>query len=104
MSAYTTKELKAILKLHQKWLNNEVGGTRANLTKQKNFDDETIKNTANKTLESAGFTDVTITGWNPLACGEDDTYATGFTAINPQGKVVEGTVCSGVFKGATIRF
>ena len=33
MSAYTTKELKAILKLHQKWLNNEVGGTRANLTK-----------------------------------------------------------------------
>ena len=31
MKAYTTKELKAILKLHQKWLNNEVGGTRANL-------------------------------------------------------------------------
>ena len=28
---FTTKELKAILKLHQKWLNNEVGGTRANL-------------------------------------------------------------------------
>ena len=48
--------------------------------------------------------DVTITGWNPLACGEDDTYATGFIAIDPQGKVVEGTVCSGVFKGATIRF
>ena len=32
MKAYTTKELKAILKLHQKWLNNEVGGTRADLT------------------------------------------------------------------------
>ena len=32
MKAYTTKELKAIFKLHQKWLNNEVGGTRANLT------------------------------------------------------------------------
>ena len=26
-----TKELKAILELHQKWLNNEVGGTRADL-------------------------------------------------------------------------
>ena len=64
----------------------------------------TDKNIANKALESAGFTDVKITGWNPLACGEDDTYATGFIAINPQGKVVEGTVCSGVFKGATIRF
>ena len=33
MKAYTTKELKAILKLHQKWLNNEVDGTRANLTR-----------------------------------------------------------------------
>ena len=32
MSAYTTKELKATLKLHQKWLNNEVSGTRADLT------------------------------------------------------------------------
>ena len=31
MKAYTTKELKAILKLHQKWLNDEVGGIRANL-------------------------------------------------------------------------
>ena len=27
-----TKELKAILKLHQKWINNEVGGIRAILT------------------------------------------------------------------------
>ena len=32
MKAYTTKELNAILKLHQKWLNNEVDGTRADLT------------------------------------------------------------------------
>ena len=32
MKAYTTKELKAILKLHRKWLNNEAGGTRADLT------------------------------------------------------------------------
>ena len=31
MKAYTTKELKAILKLHQKWLNNEADGIRANL-------------------------------------------------------------------------
>ena len=64
----------------------------------------TDKNTANKTLESAGFTDVKITGWNPLACGEDDTYATGFIAINPQGKVVEGTVCSGVLKALRLDF
>ena len=31
MKAYTTKELKAIFKLHQKWLNNEDGGEGANL-------------------------------------------------------------------------
>ena len=32
MSAYTTKELESILKLHQKWINNEIGGVRANLS------------------------------------------------------------------------
>ena len=32
MSTYTTKELKAILKLHKKWLKNEVSGVRADLS------------------------------------------------------------------------
>ena len=36
--------------------------------------------------ETANIPIVTITGWNPLACGKDDTYTTGFIAINPQGK------------------
>ena len=47
---FTTKELKAILKLHQKWLNNEVGGTRANL--------------AGANLTLAILTDANLTGAN----------------------------------------
>jgi hypothetical protein len=63
---------------------------------------------AQKSLESAGFTDITLTG-NPgflfwfRGCGED-TFATGFVAKNPQGKTVSGAVCNGWFKGGTIRF
>lgn len=55
-------------------------------------------------LESNGYTDVVITGWNPLSCSEDDATRTGFEA-KMNGKTVTGTVCSGwIFKGSTIRF
>lgn len=58
-----------------------------------------------RTLESAGYTDVKTTGYNFLECGENDTFHTGFTATNPNGKRVSGTVCCGLFiKGCTIRF
>ena len=50
MRAYTAKELKAILKLHQEWLNNEVGGTRANL--------------AGANLYGANLTDADLSGAN----------------------------------------
>ena len=32
MKTYTAEELKEILKLHKKWINNEDGGTRADLS------------------------------------------------------------------------
>ena len=58
-----------------------------------------------KTLRSAGFTDIKTTGYEFFECGEDDTYHTGFTAKNPQGQQVTGTVCCGFWaKGCTIRF
>lgn len=58
-----------------------------------------------KALEAQGFTDVQTTGWSAFACSKDDFYSTGFTATNPQGKRVSGTVCSGMlFKNATIRW
>jgi hypothetical protein len=56
-------------------------------------------------LEAQGYKDVQVTGYNFLACSEDDTYHTGFTAISPAGRQIKGTVCAGLFfKGATIRF
>lgn len=62
-------------------------------------------NDARHALESAGYTDIQITGWSPFSCSEDDTFSTGFIAKNPAGQTVKGTVCSGLFfKGATIRF
>lgn len=58
-----------------------------------------------RTLESAGFTHVKTTGYAFWECGKDDTFHTGFTATNPAGKEVSGTVCCGLLtKGCTIRF
>lgn len=57
-----------------------------------------------KTLESAGFTDIVITGYEPFSCSDDDTYSTGFNAKNPKGVVVDGVVCCGVVKACTIRY
>lgn len=58
-----------------------------------------------RTLENAGYSDVETTGYSPFECGEGDTFHTGFKAKNPAGKVVEGTVCCGMWtKGCTIRF
>jgi len=65
----------------------------------------TNQNDAVNALQDAGFTNIQLTGYNFFACSKDDTYSTGFIAINPQGRVVKGTVCSGlIFKNSTIRF
>lgn len=58
---------------------------------------------ATKTLSSAGYKDVEITGYAFFGCSEDDAFHTGFKATGQDGKPVEGVVCSGWFKGATIR-
>lgn len=57
-----------------------------------------------KALSNAGFTDIQFNGYSYFDCSEDDTYATKFTAKNPNGLIVEGTVCCGYFKKCTIRF
>lgn len=58
---------------------------------------------ATKLLESQGYTHIQITGYKALSCG-DDTFATGFTAVNPMGHEVSGVVCAGFNKDSTIRF
>lgn len=55
-------------------------------------------------LESHGYTRVTMTGYKPFACSDDDVTHDGFTATSPADHVVSGVVCGGVFKGSTIRF
>lgn len=65
----------------------------------------TDSSSSRETLQKAGFTDITITGWSPFSCGEDDTYSTGFSAKNPNGQMVEGVVCCGmIVKSCTVRF
>ena len=59
--------------------------------------------TARRVLEEQGFTEVRTTGWSWFGCGKDDTFSTGFEAKSPRGSSVSGVVCSGWFKGATVR-
>lgn len=59
---------------------------------------------ARRTLVNAGFKDIQAGGYDLFACGKDDFFSTRFTATNPSGVKVNGVVCSGFFKGSTIRF
>lgn len=57
-----------------------------------------------QTLDDSGFTDIQIGGYDMFSCSKDDQYHTHFTAKNPHGKVVSGTVCCGILKSCTVRF
>lgn len=61
--------------------------------------------TAIEALTKAGFTQIEITGTDGWSCGEHDwPWGKKFIATNPIGLRVTGTVCSGWFKGSTIRY
>jgi hypothetical protein len=51
---------------------------------------------ANQALTVQGFTHIRIHGHAWWACSREDFYSTRFTAVSPQGKPVEGAVCSGL--------
>ena len=57
-----------------------------------------------KQLENQGYTDIVSTGYSAFCCGEEDTFSTGFKAKDRNGDEVKGCICSGAFKGITIRF
>ncbi|QXN67455.1 hypothetical protein [Stenotrophomonas phage BUCT608] len=61
------------------------------------------KSQAEEVLEANGYTDIELTGYAMFSCSDDDTFKTGFRAKSPAGQQVKGAVCSGWFKGATIR-
>lgn len=58
---------------------------------------------ARDVLEAQGYSDIEITGYDMWGCSEDDDFHTGFRATGQDGNRVRGTVCSGWFKGATVR-
>ncbi len=59
---------------------------------------------AERILTEQGYTNIEAGGYGWLSCSEDDVFKTEFKATSPAGKTVTGTVCSGWFKGGTIRF
>ena len=60
--------------------------------------------TAERILSDQGFTEIQTTGYAFFGCSKDDEVHTGFNAKSPAGKHVSGVVCTGWFKGGTIRF
>jgi hypothetical protein len=64
----------------------------------------TDSSTAERALQNLGMTNIQTQGYSMWGCGEGDVFHTRFAARNPQGRVVTGVVCSGWFKGSTVRF
>lgn len=54
-------------------------------------------------IAANGMTAIELGGYPLLGCGRDDSFARSFTATTAAGQRVRGVVCSGVFKGATVR-
>jgi hypothetical protein len=59
---------------------------------------------ATRSLNAMGITNVKLGGYAIFGCGEKDTFRSTFTGIGANGQPVEGVVCSGMFKGVTVRF
>lgn len=57
-----------------------------------------------RAVENSGMTEARATGYRFWGCDEKDIFHTGFIARNARGQEVTGVVCSGWFKGATVRF
>lgn len=55
-------------------------------------------------LQLQGYTDIKNTGYDPFCCDRNDRFSTGFTAKDKSGRETSGCICSGIFKGITIRF
>ena len=58
---------------------------------------------AERALRNLGFTEIETFGWTMWGCGDEDMFKTKFRAKSPTGETVGGAVCSGWFKGSTVR-
>lgn len=59
---------------------------------------------AKRALEAQGLTKVEIGGHAFWGCAKGENFSSNFTAIGANGKPVSGVICSGVFKGITVRY
>jgi hypothetical protein len=55
-------------------------------------------------LRKSGFSEIEIGDHAFFRCGRSDVSSLYFTANNPRGDKVDGTVCCGWFKSCTVRF
>ena len=55
-----------------------------------------------RALKQAGYTEIELTGVNYFSC-QDNLSRAGFRAKGPTGILTEGTVCSGLLHGKSIR-
>lgn len=56
-----------------------------------------------RVLTQHGYTNIQTKGYAMFSCSDDDFFRTKFKATSPSGHEVRGAVCSGFFKGSTIR-
>lgn len=58
---------------------------------------------ATELLESNGYSNIELLGYDPFAGGERDMYRIRFRAVNSNGHEIEGAVTGDDFRGWTIR-
>lgn len=58
---------------------------------------------SHRILRQEGLSDVHLTGVAFFGCGKDDEFSMGFQG-RKNGVPVEGVLCSGWFKGITVRY
>lgn len=64
----------------------------------------TDEKTAIRILSDQGYSEIKMDGFSYFTCSADDMFHTKFIAKHPvTSKTITGTICSDIFKGATIR-
>jgi len=56
-----------------------------------------------QTIADQGYSQIQYEGWAWFSCGEEDQFALKYSAIARSGRPVILAVCSGWFKGVTLR-
>lgn len=58
---------------------------------------------AERSMTQEAISDFSFSGPNPMGCADQDSFSLEFRGTK-NGQEVRGIICSGLFKGATIRY